>query len=241
MTAKTAKAAKTAKPTRAAFTGFARSAPGFFHELSVEMNRDWFLANKQRYETEWVDPMTALLEDVGQRLAPAYRPRKLSAPRIMRIYRDVRFSKDKAPYKTHIGAALTTEGKRVGPAGTTAMYIHLGVDEEFVGVGTYFFEPDKLAKWRKVVAGKQGAKLLALVNKLRDAGYEVGGHDDFKKVPRGFAPEHPHAELLKLKGLTGGPGAIPRGLIHKPAFADWLVEHGKRLAPMVLWLDEHVS
>jgi uncharacterized protein (TIGR02453 family) len=223
------------------FSGFARSAPSFFHELSMEMNRDWFLANKQRYETEWVRPMTALLDDVGRRLAPAYRPRKLSAPKVMRIHRDVRFAKDKAPYKTHIGAVITLEGKRLGHGGTSAMYVHLGVDEEFVGVGTYFFEPDKLVKWRKVVAGKEGARLLALVHKLRAAGYQVGGHDDYKKVPRGLDPAHPHAELLKMRGLTCAPGPIPRGLLHKPALAEWLVDHGKRLAPLVIWLHEHVG
>ena len=225
----------------ATFRGFPRSAPAFFHELAVEMNRDWFLANKQRYEAEWVQPMAALLANVRDRLAPAYKPVKLGEPKVMRIHRDVRFSKDKTPYKTHIGAVITVAGKKVGEGGNAAMYIHLGTDEEFVGVGTYFFDPERLAIWRTQVAGKAGVELAALIAKARKAGYEVGGHDDYKKVPKGFDPDHPRADLLKMKGLTAGPGEIPRGMLHKPELADWLVTHGKALAPLVKWLNTRVG
>jgi uncharacterized protein (TIGR02453 family) len=227
--------------TATTFTGFPKTAPAFFHELAVEMNRDWFIANKQRYETEWVQPMTALLSYVRDRLAPAYKPVKLGEAKVMRIHRDVRFSKDKAPYKTHIGAVITVEGKKVGEGGNAAMYIHLGTEEEFVGVGTYFFDPERLAIWRTQVAGKAGAEIAALIAKARKAGYEVGGHDDYKKVPKGFDPDHPRADLLKMKGLTAGPGEIPRGMLHKPELADWLVTHGKALAPLVKWLNTRVG
>ena len=223
------------------FTGFPKTAPAFFHELAVEMNRDWFLENKERYESEWVTPMKMLLADVSARIAPAYKPIKLSEPKVMRIHRDVRFSKDKTPYKTHIGAAITLADKKIGEGGTTAMYVHLGTDEEFVGVGTYFFEPDKLAIWRKKVAGKDGAELMKLVARLRKASYEVGGHDDYKKVPKPYAEDHPHAELLKWKGLTAGPRELPRGILHRPALATWLGDHGVALAPIVKWLHTKIG
>jgi len=225
----------------AAFTGFEKSAMGFWHELAAEMNRDWFLANKARYEAQWVEPMQALLDDVGRRLAPAYRPLALGAPKVMRIYRDVRFSKDKAPYKTHIGAVITVAGKKIGEDGNAAMYDHLGVEEEFVGVGSYRFDAAKLATWRKAVAGKPGAQLAPLIAKLRKAGYAVGGHDDYKKVPTGFPADHPRADLLKVRGLTGGFPEIPAGLLHKPGLADWLVKHGKAMAPLVIWLHRNVG
>lgn len=226
---------------RPVFAGFSRTAPAFFHELAAEMNRDWFLANKARYESEWAQPIAALLANVGPRIAAAYKPVKLGEPKVMRIHRDVRFSKDKTPYKTHIGAVITVGGKKVGEGGNAAMYLHFGVAEEFVGVGTYMFDSERLARWRKAVAGTRGAELATLIAKLRKGGYEVGGHDDYKKVPKGFSPEHPRAELLKLRGLTAGPGNIPRGLLHKAALADWLVDHGRRLAPLVLWLHRNVG
>lgn len=230
-----------AAPTVTPFTGFAKTAPAFFHELAIEMNRDWFLENKARYEAEWVQPMTALLAKVRTGLAAAYKPLALGEPKVMRIHRDVRFSKDKAPYKTHIGAVITVAGKKVGEGGNAAMYVHLGTDEEFVGVGLYMFDPERLARWRKQVAGKAGEELARLMAKLRGAGYEVGGHDDYKKVPRGFAPDHPRADLLKQRGLTAGPGPIPRGLLHKPGLADWLIEHGVALAPIVRWLESKIG
>jgi uncharacterized protein (DUF2461 family) len=145
----------------AAFTGFDRTAMQFWHELAAEMTRDWFVANKQRYEGLWVAPMTALLGEVARQIAPAYKPLALAAPKVMRIYRDVRFSNDKAPYKTHIGAVITVAGKAVGEGGNAAMYIHLGLEEEFVGVGCYRFDAAKLAKWRKAVAGKPGGRAPA--------------------------------------------------------------------------------
>jgi len=224
-----------------AFTGFDRTAMQFWHELASEMNKDWFVANKQRYEALWVAPMTALLADVARRIAPAYKPLALGAPKVMRIYRDVRFSSDKMPYKTHIGAVITVAGQAVGEGGNAALYVHLGIEEEFVGVGCYRFDAGKLAKWRKAVAGKPGAELEPVIARLRKAGYVVGGHDDYKKVPTGFAADHPRAELLKMKGLTGGFPEIPAGLLHKPGLAEWLARHGKAMAPLVIWLHRHVG
>jgi uncharacterized protein (DUF2461 family) len=103
---------------------------------------------------------------------------------------------------------ITVAGKAVGEGGNAAMYLHFGLEEEFVGVGCYRFD--------------------------------AGGHDDYKKVPTGFAADHPRAEFLKMKGLTAGCGEIPPGLIHKPGFTGWLVKHGKAMAPLVIWLHRHV-
>ena len=236
-------------PSVARFTGFARDAMQFWHELAAEMSKEWFGAHKARYEALWVAPMTALLDDLAHRLAPVYKPVKLGAPKTMRIYRDVRFAKDKTPYKTHIGAFIRLAGKTVGLTGTSALYVHIGLDEqeyvgvaeEYVGVGTYQFDPPKLARWRKAVAGKPGDALAPLIAKLRKAGYRVGGYETYKRVPQGFAPDHPRAELLKMKGLTCAFPEIPAGLLHKPGLADWMFKHAKATAPLVIWLNRHVG
>ncbi len=225
------------KPASAAkFSGFDRDALQFLHELTLEMNKEWFDANKARYQARWVEPMSALLHEVAARIAKTYAPIKLQPPKLFRIYRDTRFSKDKAPYKTHVAGALHLKEN------CTAMYIHLGLDEEFVGVGTYYFEDTQLPKWRKLVAAdKTGKEIAGIVSKLRKAGYSVGGHEDYKKVPKGFDPEHPRAELLKMRGLTGGFPTIPKGMLHKAALADWLVDHAKATAPLVTWLYRNVK
>jgi uncharacterized protein (TIGR02453 family) len=226
-----AKAAPAAK-----FTGFDRDALQFLHELTVEMNREWFEANKGRYQARWALPMTALLHEVAARIGKTYAPIKLQPPKLFRIYRDTRFSKDKSPYKTHVAGALHLREN------CSALYIHIGIDEEFVGAGSYFFDDKELPRWRKLVAAdKSGKEIAGIIAKLRKAGFEVGGHDDYKKVPKGFDPDHPRAELLKLRGLTAGPPAISKGYLHKPVFADWLSEQAKAMAPLVTWLYRNVK
>jgi uncharacterized protein (TIGR02453 family) len=200
------------------------------------MNKTWFDANKQRYHDEWVAPMTELLDQVAAGVAKSYAPAKLEA-KVLRIYRDTRFAKDKAPYKTHIAGRLGLTSKKPIDGGVSALYVHLGLDEEFVGAGTYFFDDAQLAKWRKLVAAdKTGTAVAALIGTTRKAGYWVGGHDDYKKVPRGFDPEHPRADLLRMRGLTVGYPEIPKGLVHQPKLANWLIEHTRKAAPVVTWL-----
>jgi len=213
------------------FKGFDRTAPAFFAELAIEMNKAWFEANKQRYQDQWVTPMTELLTEVAKGLT--YGKLKLGSPKLFRIYRDTRFSKDKAPYKTHIAGTIPFAKEMSG----MPMYMHIGLEEEYVGAGSYYFEDNRLAAWRKLVAAdKTGKPLVAMVGKLRKAGYKVGGHDDYKRVPKPFDAEHPRAEFLKMKGLTAGIPPMPKGLLHKPALVEWLVEHGKAVSPLVTWL-----
>ena len=233
---------KVAAKASSAFAGFDRGAPQFLHELAANMNKEWFDANKQRYEERWVKPMNALLAEVATRLGKAYAPVKLGPPKLMRIYRDTRFSKDKSPYKTHVAGAIPVAGNKMGEGGCAALYIHLGIEEEFIGVGTYFFDDKQLARWRKLVATDQSGKQIAgIVGKLRKAGYPVGGHEDYKKVPKPYAEDHPRAELLKMRGLTGGFPEMPRGLLHDGKLADWIVEHAKATAPLVTWLATNVK
>lgn len=218
------------------FRGFARQAPAFFFELAAEMSKPWFEANKQRYQDEWVAPMTELLEQVSAGLAKTYAPRKL-AVKVMRIYRDVRFAKDKAPYKTHIAGLVSITGARPIDGGVSALYAHFGVDEEYLGAGTYFFDPAQLAKWRKLVlAERTGAPLAQRIAKLRKAGYRVGGFDDYKRMPRGLPDDHPRAELLRMRGLSVGFPPPPKGILHEPRFARWLVTHAKASVPITTWL-----
>ena len=210
------------------FTGFDRDGMAFLHELSVEMNKEWFEANKARYQRVWVEPMTALLTALAANLSKTYAPMKPGAVKMFRIYRDTRFSKDKSPYKTHVAALLSP------------IYIHVGTDEEWVGCGTYYFEDKQLAKWRKLVAAdKTGKEIAGIVGKLRRAGYNVGGHEDYKKVPKPYAEDHPRAEFLKMRGLTAGFPESPRGMLHQAKLVDWLAKHAKATAPMVKWLHRH--
>ena len=220
------------------FGGFETKAPGFFHELAAEQSREWFHARKDEYLALWQRPMETLLEQVRAGLAPVYKGVTLAPPKVFRIQRDVRFAADKSPYKTHIAGVITLgKGAMTGPA---AMYIHLGL-EEYTGAGHYVFEPDQLARWRKLVgADKTGAPLAALIAKLRKQDLTIDAHEVLQRVPKPFDAEHPRAELLRHKGLVVGFPAIPKGMIHEPSFARWLIARAKTAAPLVTWLAKHL-
>jgi len=224
----------------AGFTGFAKDAPRFFHELAAEMSREWFHAHKHEYEEKWVAPMEALLDEVAAGIRPAYKGLALAEPKIFRIHRDVRFSKDKSPYKTQCAAVISIGKGHVMESGA-ALYLHLGL-EEYCGAGHYVFTPEQLARWRKkVAADRTGKEIAALLAAARKAGMTHDAHEVLARPPRGIAPDHPRADLLRHKGCVLGFPPIPRGLIHKPGFAGWLIEQSKRAAPVVRWVQKHVS
>jgi uncharacterized protein (TIGR02453 family) len=222
------------------FTGFPKDAMGFWHELVVEMNKAWFDENKARYETQWVAPFEALLADVKAAIAPAYKGIPLGESKVMRIYRDVRFSKDKTPYKTWIGGGVSLGGAKPTEA-VTAIYAHFGVGEDFVGAGCYGFAPATLVTWRKRVADpRTGPAIARLVADLKRANHAIHAADTSVRVPKPYDADHPRAELLKQKGLVVGFPAIPKGLIHKPGLVPWLAGHAKTAAPLAKWLHKNL-
>jgi uncharacterized protein (TIGR02453 family) len=154
----------------------------------------------------------------------------------MRINRDMRFSADKSPYKTWIGAGIGLGG-REPHGGVSALYVHFGLEEEWTGAGHYIFADDRLARWRKKVAdGLKGPEIAKIVAALRKAKYEITAHETLARVPRPWGADHPRADLLRMKGLVVGFPKIPRGLIHKPEFLTWLVGHARAAAPLTTWL-----
>src|SRR5688572_238603 len=205
------------------------------------MNRDWFAAHKAEYETLWIRPMEALLAQAAAGLRGSFRGLSIGEPKIFRIHRDVRFSADKAPYKTHIAGVLPLVQGKKPTEGAVALYMHLGLDE-FAGAGHYIFDTAQLARWRKLVAADKTGKVIAgLCDAAKKAGLDLGAHEVLARAPRGIDPAHPRLELLRHKGLVTEFPAIPRGLIHKPGLVDWLVEQGKKSAPVVAWLAKNLG
>jgi uncharacterized protein (TIGR02453 family) len=229
------------KQATAGFSGFDRDAMQFWHELASHMSKEWFAANKQRYQAVWVAPMMALLRGVARGLAPAYKPLALAEPGILRIYRDLRFSADKTPYKTHIAGVIRLAGGRAAEAGNAALYLHLGIEEEYVGVGCYRFDAARFVRWGRAVVGAPGAALLRIIASLRRKGCTPDGYESYARVPKGFAADHPRAELLKYKGLICSFPPMPAGLLHRPELARWLLGHAKATAPLVIWLRRHLG
>jgi uncharacterized protein (TIGR02453 family) len=222
------------------FTGFADSRLAFFHALAKHQKREWFLAHKDDYEAGWHHPMVALLTEARAKLDPTYRYCELAEPKVMRIYRDVRFSKDKSPYKTWIGGGVSVARKAKLPEAPAALYFHAGLGHGstpcFGAAGMYGMMPDALDRYRKALLDDaRGREIAGIVAKLEKKGFELGAMETTKKVPRGVDPDHPRARLLKMKGLIVSFTPPPASLT-KRALLDLLVERARAAVPLVEWL-----
>jgi uncharacterized protein (TIGR02453 family) len=153
---------------------------------------------------------------------------------IMRINRDIRFSKDKSPYKEHLDLWFWSGKKKGWDA--SGFFFRLTPARLLLGAGMHGFMPPVLARYRKaVVDERRGAALAKVVAKLRDAGFEVGG-ETYKKPPRGVDGENPRASLLKHSGLyVGAEGKHPKEL-GTAALIDFVARRYAAMAPMHEWL-----
>jgi uncharacterized protein (TIGR02453 family) len=220
-----------------AFEGFADPNAKFFKQLKKNQDRSWFQAHKAEFEEGWQGPMKELLAEVRAGIDRAYQHCDLDEPKIFRIFRDVRFSKDKAPYKTHVGGLIPTKRQGKVTEVPMALYVHVGQPNSFAAAGHYMMDARMLERFRAAVADDQrGRELDKLLHSLTKKGFVVRSHDSYKRVPKGYDPEHPRSEHLKRKGLTVGFPELPKGVLASPKFSSWLVANAKAAAPLVEWL-----
>lgn len=224
------------KTTVGKFTGFADGRGSFFHKLAKNQNKEWFGAHKAEYEEGFANPMMALVTEVREAIDGSYPEFELGAPKVFRIHRDVRFSSDKTPYKTHVGGVLVLGSAKVSHTMPTALYVQIG-QETFAGAGTYGMDPPTLAKYRAALLDDaRGAKLAKLVAKLEKKGYALAAKESLKKVPRGVPEDHPRAELLKMKGLVLMFPPLDASEIASRALLRTLVGHAKAVAETVSYV-----
>jgi uncharacterized protein (TIGR02453 family) len=164
------------------FRGWPEEALDFYEGLEADNSKTYWTANKATYERCVLGPMTELVEE----LAPEFGEVKIFRP-----YRDVRFSRDKSPYKTAIGAV-------VGDG-----YIQLSAKGLAVGNGMYSMAPDQLERYRQAVADDQtGGELAAVISAVEQHQISVHGHEVLKTAPRGYPADHPRIALLRYKGVV---------------------------------------
>ena len=165
----------------AAFSGWRQDFQGFFLGLKLDNSKAYFDAHRRQYEDFVKAPMVALLSDLEKEFGPA---------RLSRPNRDIRFAADKSPYKTNIYAS-TAEGG----------YVSLDAEGLVAAGGRYMMDTSDLARFRAAVAGNtSGKRLTAIVDRLREKGYEVGDQE-LKRVPSPYPQDHPRADLLRHKHL----------------------------------------
>lgn len=193
------------------FAGFRPEAVQFLVDLAEHNERPWFQARKGDYERLLKAPLEALCLD----LEAAFRARSLPlvadpARSPFRIYRDVRFSKDKSPYKTNIGASFpfgerATDGTPAASGGRRGGgYFHLAPGEIFVGGGMWHPEREPLTAWRRLVVEAPERIHAAIDDPEFVAHFGGVDGDRLRRVPTGYAADHPDAALLTLKDVTFG-------------------------------------
>ncbi len=219
---------------RSGFPGFPPEALGFFRGLARNNHRDWFLPRKAVFEQSVKQPMRELVAALNQALqgfAPEYATDPEKA--VFRIYRDVRFSKDKKPYKEHIAASFNERGMGHGQGG---FYCSVSHKEVAVGGGIYMPDPAALLAIRKHIAERHTELRRILANpKVRRLLGELEG-DQLARVPKGFASDHPAADLLRFKQFVLYV-TLPAEVATSPTLHREIVDRFRAMVPFLRFLN----
>jgi len=209
---------------RMGFTGFPDEAFVFYEGLEADNSKTYFSRHKHLYEEAVRGPMLALTEELAGEFGQA---------QLFRPYRDVRFAKDKSPYKTHQGAFVD-----LMPG--IGHYVEVSAAGLFIAGGSYSQAADQVARYRAAVhEDVSGKPLEALVAGLRAAGYDVLG-ERLKTRPRGVAPDHPRIELMRHRSLFAGVQAEPEPWVHTPEVRERVRAAWRDFVPLIEWLSTHV-
>ncbi len=211
------------------FSGFPAEGLAFLARLEADNSKAFWSENKAIYDRSLKGPMEALLTEVDERFRPL---------RMFRPNRDVRFAKDKSPYKTHLAAA----GERVGGA---LYYVQLSSSGLMIGSGAYMMATDQLVRFRESIDNeKSGAAFLDLVAHYETAkGLKLnsGGEPPLKTSPRGYAKDHPRIEFLRWKGAIVFQEFGDPAWLHTSKAKAKIEEGWAACDPLNEWLDRHVG
>ena len=213
------------------FPGFRPAAFKFLRDLAANNEREWFKPRKSTFDDEIVWPMHCLLAEASREAT--VRSLNLSAdPKkaMFRIYRDTRFSKNKAPYKTTAGAVLSQDGTRKSFGG---VYIHLQPENCFLAAGFWHPDNNQLRLWRTYMAGHQDA-FLSMVERLAQSNLELQSDESLKRIPRGFE-NHAGTALepyLKWKSYTTSRPVKDEDM-QKPEFIKSVVQFMEETYPLL--------
>lgn len=207
------------------FSGWPPEALTFLTELEANNDRDWFKAERSRYDAALVAPA----QELGRELAP------YGTPKIFRPFNDQRF-RSKPPIKEHLGMALGMEALSTGGG-----YVELSLDGLFVAAGLYAPAPDQIARLREAVDdGRRAAGLSKTIKRAGAAGLALA-EPDLKRVPRGYDPDHPRAALLRHKRVVVSVRWPLEPWLHTPQCGERVVAALEASQPLVRWLHEHVG
>ncbi|HEY5821065.1 MAG TPA: DUF2461 domain-containing protein [Propionibacteriaceae bacterium] len=206
--------------------GFGPAALHFFDALEEDNSREFWLAHVDEFEREVKAPMTALLESL---------PAEYQSFRMFRMNRDLRFSKDKSPYKLQHSGVLS--------AGGIDHYVHLDAGGLLAACGIYWMQRDQLERYRAAVDdGRRGKALMRILADLgpADPGSTMGV-DALKTAPRGYPRDHPRIDLLRQKGVVAHRTLSGPELADGVRVRQFVLEVFESAKPLNAWLKRHVG
>ncbi|MFC4856163.1 DUF2461 domain-containing protein [Actinophytocola glycyrrhizae] len=213
-----------------AFTGFGEHAIDFYDGLEADNSKSYWEDNKHRYATDVRAPMEELLAELSPEFAT-----ETSRVTVFRPYRDVRFARDKTPYKTHCGGVIEF-GRGAG-----AYYVEVGPAGLRVGGGCFHLESDQLARFRTAVAEEvHGGALAEIIARLERGGWSVLG-ERLKTRPRGYDADHPRIDLLRHRSLYVMKVWEPDDALHERETFDRVRKSFLALRPINEWAADHVG
>jgi uncharacterized protein (TIGR02453 family) len=219
------------------FKGFPKEGIEFFRHLKRNNNRTWFEKHKYRFESDVKYPMQCLiasLQPYFESFAPEFdvNPKRS----LFRIYRDIRFSKDKTPYKTHAAAHFVLRGKPKGTEGS-GYYVHVEPGEVYVGGGIYMPGGDQLKKIRRAISDQRKEFLAIVKDKDFVKLFGTIEGERLKRIPQGYEEDHPMSEWLKLKQFFVGV-EWKEGKCLKPQFVNEVARVFEAASPFVAFLND---
>ena len=220
---------------------FPKDAVGFLAKLKRNNKRDWFESHREEFVASVLEPAQEFVLVLGEMLR-AVAPGIIAIPKtdksIFRLHRDVRFSKNKSPYKTNLGI-IWWEGDRKKME-CSGFYFHVEPDYFFLGAGQYMFADELLKKYRRVVYNPDKAKELdTIVKKLKKKGFELGGKT-FKRVPKGFDAEYPYADYLLYGGIYAYEERFDLKKLEKENAVDFAYKKFVEMLPLHQWLVKNI-
>lgn len=211
------------------FTSFPKETVEFLSALKKNNDRAWFTKNRDRYEQAVKEPAEHFCSEMTARL------RRVTGldhgSKIFRIHRDVRFSKDKTPYQTHLHITLAPKTAAPSPP---AWFFGLDTTRIAFGTGFIMFDKSRLETYRAVFEEEGGADLARVVGRLRKDGVRMS-EPELKRVPAPFASDHRHGELLRHKSLSAWIDIEDLKAASRPDFVDFGEASFKRLKPLFSW------
>ena len=221
------------------FSGFQPETISFLRELSQNNNKAWFDANRERYEAHYIEPAKTFIATIAEplrQLVPDINAEPRVNGSIFRINRDIRFSRDKTPYKDHLDLWFW-EGQRKGAL--SGLFFRLTAKDLILGAGAHRFTPEQLAGFRAALEdSKKGRRLLQIGDTLEQAGAPLRG-EYYKVAPKSLTAGDPQlASLAKFNALYSAFETSHPASLSTPRFVEHCLDCWRQLAPLHRWLAE---